>query len=146
MPLLDDLDPRSRANARDALASLEESPPAGSRRRRLDDIAPNVQLEAALALAALGTRAAKGAARRFDVREHVSRRSAMRSVLRAQLRRPVSRWPRSPCFLARCARAARRARAAAPARLGDARGVEALRRVLRGLRSDARSYAVEWRA
>lgn len=141
VPLLGDGDAEVRAQALLALSSLGEHHLSGHIAGALDDPSHEVRLEAALALARLGDKRGEGlliAALGARVRVHevidalgrlgaTHARDALAKIALSFLRAPD----------------VRAAAAAALVRLGDPRGVPALRRVLRGLRSDARSYAVE---
>ena len=140
-PLLDDADHDVRAQVVVALASLDAPHLSGHLARGLSDPAWGVQLEAALALAA-----------RKDTRGEpvllvaLARRERIPEVTQA-LARLASQAAREPLAALATAwltpPAVRASAGAALTRLGDPRGVPALRRVLHGLRSDARSYAVE---
>jgi len=139
--LLEDQDPEVRASVVSALASLDEAHHAGHLAHALDDAVQSVRLEAALALA--HRRDARGEAvllealsRGERVLEVAERLAAIQSKRASEpLAKIALSWLGPP--------EARAAAGAALTRLGDPRGVRALRRVLHGLRSDARSYAVE---
>jgi HEAT repeat protein len=139
--LLEDPDHEVRASAVSALASLGEPHLAGHLAGALEDAANNVQLEAALALASLGDARAEprlltalqAGERVIEAAESLARLGCKRA--REPLAKIALSWLGSP--------AARAATGAALTKLGDPRGVRALRRVLHALRGDARSYAVE---
>lgn len=139
---LEDDDARVRAHAAAALGGLEDDH-AGTRRalaERLGDPSAEVRAEAALALARLGDARAIPELRRLL--DHPDRALAAAEGLGA-LHAEEAREE-----LATIARALLRplmikaAAAGALARIGDPRGVEALRAVLRALRADGRTYAV----
>jgi HEAT repeat protein len=141
LPLLNDPDAEVRAQVIAALASLQAAHLAGHFAGALEDDSPLVRLEAALALAAL--RDKRGEAellRALDARERpLEVPDALARLASERAREPLARQARSlfsPPHL-------RAAAGAALARMGDARGAAALRRVLTGFRPDARSYAVE---
>jgi HEAT repeat protein len=141
LPLLTDPDDEVRAQVVSALSQLDEPVLLGHLAGALNDRADNVRLEAALALAALG-----------DPRAEAPLLSALRNRNRvAEVARGLSELgcTQAADGIAEIARSfftaphLRAELGAALVKLGDARGVPALRRVLSGLRSDARSYAVE---
>lgn len=139
--LLGDVDQAVRAQAVTALASLDEPHLMGHLARALEDESANVRLEAALALAGRadprGERVLLAALERGERIGEVA--DALARVGCKQAREPLAKialsWLGAPEM--------RAATGAALTRLGDPRGVPAVRRVLHGLRSDARSFAVE---
>jgi HEAT repeat protein len=141
VPLLADPDAEVRGQVVAAIASLEQKHLSGHLAGMLDDASPLVRLEAALGLAALDD--ARGAAVLVEALEQRVRVHEVADAIAATGARdaiePLARIGRS--FFA--PPDVRAAAGAALVRLGDERGVEALRRVLRGLRSEARSYAVQ---
>jgi len=141
VPLLQDQDAEVRAQVVSALANLEEAPLVGHIAGALEDDAPNVRLEAALALAALGDGRAEK-----PLLEALRKRQRLAEVARAlaeidckkacdALAAIALAWLTTPHLRAELG--------AALVQLGDVRGTVALKRVLNGLRPDARSYAVE---
>jgi HEAT repeat protein len=141
VPLLNDDDAEVRSQAVAALASLEQPHLSGHLAGMLDDPSRLVRLEAALGLAALDD--ARGARVLVDALEQRVRVHEVSQALAAtaapEAIEPLAKIGRSffaPPDL-------RAAAGAALVRMGDERGTQALRRVLRGLRSDARSYAVQ---
>lgn len=141
LPLLSDADANVRAHVLSALGSLEQAHLAGHFASALRDDAFAVRLEAALALAALGD--ARGEATLIEALEQRERFHEVAAAL-GRLGSERAREPLARVALSLWVRGDVRACAgAALARLGDERGVAALKRVLLGLRSDARSYAVE---
>jgi HEAT repeat protein len=140
LPLLSDSDAEVREQAVAALSSLSEPHLAGHFAFSLEDANPRVQLEAALALASMED--ARG--------EHVLLTALVMRERVPEVADALARIhaTRACEHLARIALAflpapdVRAAASAALVRLGDPRGIDGLRRVLRGLRSDARSYAV----
>ena len=141
LPLLADTDAEVRSEALAVLANLAEPHLAGHFAGCLDDPSPHVRLEAALALAHMGD--ARGQAVLLDaltVRDRVYEVADALARIHAQAaREPLARI--ALAFLP--APDVRAAASAALIRLGDERGITGLRRVLRGFRSDARSYAVQ---
>ncbi len=141
VPLLKDRDAEVRAQVIGAIASLDEPHLVGHIAGALDDEDANVRLEAALALAAQG-----------DVRAEEPLLTAMHARQRlAEVARGLADLgcKRGCDALAALAKSwltpphLRAELGAALVRLGDERGTAALARVLGGLRSDARGYAVE---
>jgi len=141
LPLLADADAEVRAQVISALANLEEPTLLGHIAGALDDDAPGVRLEAALALAAAGDARAER-----PLLEALRKRQRVAEVARAlaamdcrtandQLAAIALAWLTAPHLRAEVG--------AALVELGDARGTVALRRVLTGLRPDVRSYAVD---
>lgn len=141
LPLLNDADPEVRGQVIAALSSLNEAHLAGHFAGALEDEAAQVRLEAALALAALDDRRGEDELlRALEARERLLEvPGALAELGSRRAIGPLSRMA-SSVFTAPHVRAAV---GAALIRLKDERGVRALRRVLTGLRSDARSYAVE---
>ncbi|MFT3922816.1 MAG: HEAT repeat domain-containing protein [Myxococcales bacterium] len=141
VPLLDDPDPDVRAQVVSALSSLDEPHLTGQLARGLSDAVWSVRLEAALALASHADSRGEQAlltalARRERVTEVIAALVELKTEsAREPLAQLASAWLTPP--------ATRASAGAALARLGDPRGLSALRRVLHGLRSEARSYAVE---
>jgi hypothetical protein len=141
VPLLNDDDAEVRAQVVAGLSSLNEAHLAGYFAGALDDPDTNVRLEAALALAALDDkRGETELLRALHERERLLEvPGALAELGSANAREPLGRMA-SSLFTAPHVRAAV---GAALLRLGDERGLRALRRVLTGFRPDARSYAVE---
>jgi HEAT repeat protein len=141
LPLLNDSDPEVRGQVVAGLSSLDEAHLAGHFAGALGDEHPGVRLEAALALAALDDR--RGERELLHAllsRERLLEVTAALAELGCQkAQEPLARMAGS-LFTSPHVRAAA---GAALVRLGDPRGIAALRRVLTGLRPDARSYAVE---
>lgn len=140
-PLLGDRDAEVRAQVVCALGSLDAQHLVGHLAGALDDAAAEVRLEAALALARFADPRAEA-----PLLEALGRRHRVAEVARAlsQLGCEHAREPLAA--LARGLFTAPHLRAelgAALVGLGDARGTLALKQVLRGLRSDARGYALE---
>jgi HEAT repeat protein len=134
-----DPDPEVRAQIAAALGSMGQAHLAGHLARLLEDEAASVRVEAALALASLG-----------DARSEPVLLEALGARLRlvevvdalSHIRCQKSRDALGKLALAFFTQPHVRAAAgAALVRLGDARGVPALRRALTGLRGDARSFA-----
>jgi HEAT repeat protein len=141
VPLLDDRDAHVRGQVVSALASLDEAHLVGHLAGALDDEDGEVRLEAALALARFGDARAEE-----PLLEALVRRKRVGEVARAlgKLRSERAREPMAALAAAWLAPPHLRAElGAALVELGDDRGTRALQRVLRGLRSDARGYAVE---
>jgi HEAT repeat protein len=141
LPLLNDPDPEVRGQVVAGLSSLDETHLAGHFAGALDDEDASVRLEAALALAALDDKRGEAELlRALGARERLLEVPAALAELGcARAQEPLARMARS-LFTAPHVRAAV---GAALIRLGDERGLSALRRVLTGFRPDARSYAVE---
>jgi HEAT repeat protein len=141
LPLLCDPDAEVRAQVLCGLASLSEPELTSHFVAALTDASALVRLEAALALAARGDkrgepellRALAAGERVIEVARALSELSSTRAV------EPLARMARS-FFISPHVRAAV---GAALVLMGDLRGAEALRRVLTGLRAEARSYAVD---
>jgi HEAT repeat protein len=140
LPLLDDPDARVRENASLALDRFGDAAIAPLQ-RMLEDPVTSVVEGAALALARLGQSDVAPVLRRML---HDPERTIVALDLLAALGDRESSEP-----IARIAHALLRplplkvAAARALCRLGDARGPDVLRRVLRAWRSDGRSYAAE---
>lgn len=141
VPLLNDPDAEVRAQVVAGLSSLNEAHLAGHFAGALDDPESSVRLEAALALAAIDDKRGEAELlRALQDRERLLEvTGALAELGSPQAREPLGRMAGS-LFTAPHVRAAV---GAALIRLGDERGLRALRRVLTGLRPDARSYAVE---
>jgi HEAT repeat protein len=139
LPLLTDLDAKVRAHTARHLARLGDVAVPGLRRALHDDDL-RVRIEAALALAgsrdATGTSALREA---LDVPEFLDEALDAIGTLRLQSHADAVAWVAQavlkPLLLKVSA-------ARALIRIGDPRGVPALREVLRALRNDGRSYAV----
>ncbi len=140
LPLVIDPDPEVRAQVAAALGCLGHAHLSGHLARLLDDDVPDVRIEAGLALASVG-----------DVRSEPVLLEALAS--RTRLIEVADALAHLQCKrscdgLAAIALAfltqphVRAATGAALVRLGDPRGIRALRRVLTGFRPDARSFAV----
>lgn len=140
-PLLKDNDPEVRAQVICGLSSLDDTHLSGHFAGALKDASPVVRLEAALALAAVGdARAEPILLAALEARERVVEvAQALAQLTSKQAIEPLARLAGS-FFTAPYVRAGV---GAALLKLGDPRGQSALRRVLTGLRSEARSYAVE---
>lgn len=140
-PLLSDSDGEVRMQAVIALASLEEPHLSGHLSGVLDDPVFAVRLEAALALAHLeDNRGEAVLLEALEKRERVHEVAPALAAIGAKAAiEPLARIAMS--FLAPAEM--RAVTSAALIRLSDPRGVAGLRRILRGLRSDVRSYAVE---
>lgn len=140
-PLLSDADPEVRAQVICGLSSLDQSHLSGHFAGALEDPASVVRLEAALALASVGDqRAEKTLLAALHARERVADVAfALAELSSREAVEPLARMAGS-FFASGYVRAAL---GAALVRLGDSRGQAALRRVLTGLRADARSYAVD---
>jgi HEAT repeat protein len=141
VPLLSDADAEVRAQVIAGLAGLKAAHLAGHFAGALEDDSALVRIEAALALAALGDKRGEAELlRALDARERpLEVPDALARLNSERARELLARQARtffSPPHL-------RAAAGAALVRMGDARGVAALRRVLTGFRPDARSYAVE---
>lgn len=140
-PLVDDPDPEVRLQVADALGGLERPEGAESLLMMLGDEEARVQHSAAIGLARLGD--GRGVGQLVDALDDQERFFEAAWAL-GELRADEAREP-----LARVAEsffkplATKAAAAAALVRLKDERGVEALRRILRAVRSDARSYAAQ---
>lgn len=141
VPLLGDRDAHVRGQVVSALASLDEPHLVGHLAGALEDEDGEVRLEAALALARFGDARAEK-----PLLDALLRRKRLGEVARAlgKLRSERAREPMAALAAAWLAPPHLRAElGAALVELGDERGTRALQRVLRGLRSDARGYAVE---
>ena len=136
-----DPDPEVRAHLADALGALEDPRAAGALKALLDDAVPAVAEGAAIGLARLGDGAGVAQlVRALGDRERCMEAAwALGEVGATEAIEPLATLAAS--FLKPLAFKA--AAGAALVRLGDPRGVPALRAVLTALRSDARSYAVE---
>jgi HEAT repeat protein len=140
-PLLSDPDPEVRGQAICGLAGLADPGLSKHFAAALADASAAVRLEAALALAGRGDkrgepellRALAAGERVIEVARALSELPSTRAV------EPLARVARS-FFTSPHVRAAV---GAALVLMGDLRGAEALRRVLTGLRAEARSYAVD---
>jgi HEAT repeat protein len=138
---LGDDDARVRAHAAEALATLGDDP--ATRRAlaaRLQDPSPEVRSEAAAALAVFGDVRAIPALRGAlqDPSRAVSAAESLGALGAQEARDDLGRVVQSlfaPLILKACA-------AASLVSLGDPRGVEGLRAVLRAWRPDGRSHAV----
>lgn len=140
LPLVADEDPEVRAQVAAALGCLGHAHLSGHLARLLEDPAADVRIEAALALASLSDARSERV-----LLEALSRKERLIEVADALAHLQCKR---SANALAAIALAfftqphVRAATGAALVRLGDSRGIQALRRVLRGFRPDARSFAV----
>lgn len=141
VPLLADTDAEVRTQVIGALANLDEPLLTGHIAGALDDDVGKVRLEAALALAGRSDARAEPV-----LLEALAHRQRLGEVGRAlarigckkagdTLHTVASGWLTPPHLRAELG--------AALVELGDPRGTQALRSVLRGLRSYARSYAVD---
>ncbi|HYJ10083.1 MAG TPA: HEAT repeat domain-containing protein [Polyangiaceae bacterium] len=141
LPLLADPDPEVRSLVISALAILAEPHLVGHLAGALDDDHPNVRLEAALALGHFGDpRAEAPLLRALHNRMRVAEVARALSELGCrkgndEIAEIAAAWLTPPHLRAELG--------AALVVLDDDRGAPLLRRVLSGLRSDARSYAVE---
>ena len=141
IPLLSDSDAEVRTQVVGALGTLDEPHLVGHLAGALDDDAVSVRLEAALALASFVDARAEPI-----LLEALQRRQRLGEVARALGTLGCQKAADPIASLAAGFRVPPHLRAelgAALVQLDDPRGTAALRRVLRGLRSDARSYAVE---
>jgi HEAT repeat protein len=140
-PLLSDPDPEVRGQVICGLAGLDAASLSQHFAAALADSSAAVRLEAALALAGRGDKRAEP-----ELLRALAAGERVIEVARALSGLP-SRHAVEP--LARVARSfftsphVRAAVGAALVLMGDLRGAEALRRVLTGLRAEARSYAVD---
>jgi HEAT repeat protein len=141
IPHLSDADAEVRAQAVAALAGLDEHHLVGHLAGVLDDEDANVRLEAALALANMDDKRGEPVLLwALETRTRVHEVcGAIAHLGLSSAREPLAKIALS--FFA--APDVRAATGGALVKLGDPRGLSALGRVLRGLRSDARSYAVE---
>lgn len=140
-PLLSDADPEVRAQVVGALASIDEPHLVGHLAGMLDDDDARVRIEAALALASFGDPRAEP-----HLLEALHRRNRVAEAARALGKLDCKKAAEPIALLARGFRVPPHLRAelgAALVELGDPRGAGLLRKVLKGLRADARSYAVE---
>jgi len=141
VPLLSDSDAEVRGQVICGLAGLTDPQLSRHFAAALTDVSAEVRVEAALALAANGDkrgepellRALASGERVIEVARALSELPSTRAV------EPLARVARS-FFTSPHVRAAV---GAALVLMGDLRGAEALRRVLTGLRAEARSYAVD---
>ncbi len=140
-PLLGDADAEVRANAAAALGALGEPDARDRLAPLLGDDAPSVRREAALALAKLGdARAARVLVECLDDPERAIEAALALGELGADHAREPLAERAAGLFTGLHLKAAA---GAALARLGDARGTDALRSVLRAFRHDGRSFAAE---
>lgn len=141
LPLLSDADHEVRAQAICGLSSLDAPHLAGHFAGALSDPSQSVRIEAALALAAVADKRGEAVLlRTFGERERMLEVvSALATLGSKAAIEPFAKLA-GGLFTSPYVRAAL---GAALVRLGDERGERALRRVLTGLRADARSYAVE---
>lgn len=140
-PLIEDGDPEVRANAARALGAGDGARGLAALRRALDDAAPRVRREAALALAQRGVRPpSEGLADALLDEDLVAEAlDALGDPAHAGAADRVATLTGGllrPLLL-------RAAAARALVRMGDERGVPALRRALDAWRGDARAYVVE---
>ena len=141
LPLLSDPDAEVRGEALCALASVAKPHLSGHFAGCLEDPSPRVRLEAALALAHMAD--ARGEAVLIEALITRDRLYEVADAL-ARIRSKKAKEPLAHIALAFLpAPDVRAAASAALIRLDDERGILGLRRVLRGFRSDARSYAVQ---
>lgn len=141
LPLLSDLDPEVRAQVASSLGQLEAPHLVGHLAHALEDDAFGVRVDAALALARY--KDARGVP---VLREALTLRQRVGEAARALGELGHTDAAETIAELAlswRCPPDLRAELGAALVQLGDARGELALRKVLKGLRGDARSYAVE---
>jgi HEAT repeat protein len=141
LPLLGDLDPEVRAQVASVLGQLDAPHLVGQLAHALEDDIWGVRFDAALALAEY--RDARGVQ---TLREALTLKLRVGEAARALASLKVTESADALAELAgswRCPPELRAALGAALVELGDARGEQALRKVLKGLRGDARSYAVE---
>ena len=140
-PLLDDEDAEVRANAAAALGALGDRRACDRIARLLDDAHPVPQREAALALGKLGDARASDVLREClrDPDRAIDAALALGRLHAEDAREDLARVA-GGIFTSLHLKAAA---GAALAQIGDARGVEALRAVLRAFRHDGRSFAAE---
>ncbi len=141
LPLLSDLDAEVRAQVASVLGQLEAPHVVGHLAHALEDEIYGVRLDAALALAEYDD--ARGVQ---TLREALALRLRVGEAARALASLKVKDCADAIAEIAmawRCPPDVRAELGAALVELGDARGEQALRKVLKGLRADARSYAVE---
>jgi HEAT repeat protein len=141
LPLLGDLDAEVRAQVAAVLGQLDAPHVVGHLAHALEDDIYGVRLDAALALAEYGD--ARGVP---TLREALALRLRVGEAARALAALQVKDSADAIAEIAgswRCPPDVRAELGAALIELGDARGEQALRKVLKGLRADARSYAVE---
>ena len=139
-PLMRDEDPKVRANTARCLAQFGDDARA-ELRRAVSDADPGVRVEAALALARLGEPPDAARSQRRSLT-----RSSLGEVLDAIGTFELQALRAEVVSIAESVfkpLAVKVAAARALLRLGDARGVETLRSVMRAFRSDGRSYAVQ---
>ncbi|HJL19761.1 MAG TPA: HEAT repeat domain-containing protein [Sandaracinaceae bacterium LLY-WYZ-13_1] len=139
--LADDPDPLVRAHLADALGALEDPRAADALAPMLEDEATEVRRAAGIALGRIGDRRAVAAlVETLDDKERCFEAAwALGELGAREAVEPLARV--AAAFLKPLA--VKAAAGAALVRLGDPRGVPALRGVLTALRSDARSYAVQ---
>ena len=141
VPLLEDDDAEVRGNAAAALGALGDRRARDPIARLLEDSHPIARREAALALGKLGdTRAAPVLRECLRDPERAIDAALALGQLRADDAREELARLASGLFTSLHLKAAA---GAALAQLGDARGIEALRSVLRAFRHDGRSFAAE---
>jgi HEAT repeat protein len=141
LPLLSDLDAEVRAQVAGVLGQLEAPHLVGHLAHALEDDVYGVRLEAAIALAQYGD--ARGVP---TLREALALRLRVGDAARALASLKVADSADAIAEIAgawRCSPDVRAELGASLVELGDPRGEKALRKVLKGLRADARSYAVE---
>jgi HEAT repeat protein len=141
LPLLSDLDAEVRAQVANALGQLEAPHVVGHLAHALEDDIWGVRFDAALSLAAYAD--ARGVP---TLREALALELRVGEAARALADLQVRESADAMAEIAaawRCPAALRAELGAALVQLGDARGEAALRKVLKGLRADARSYAIE---
>jgi HEAT repeat protein len=141
VPLASDADAEVRAHLADALGSLESKRAKRALKTLLEDTAIPVRQAAAIALArigdASGARTLAGAL--ADPERVFEAAWALGEIRATEAAEPLAAIASSVLKPL----ATKAAAAAALVRIGDPRGVPALRSVLRAFRSDARSYAAE---
>lgn len=141
LPLLSDLDAEVRAQVASVLGQLDAPHLVGHLAHALEDDVYGVRLDAALALAHYGD--ARGVA---TLQEALALKLRVGEASRALAALQVKDSADAIAEIAaawRCPPELRAELGAALVELGDARGEQALRKVLTGLRAAARSYAVE---
>lgn len=139
--LVDDRDPEVRAHLAEAMGALEDPRTADALARLLEDREGAVRRAAAIGLGRIGDERAipQLVAALSDDDRCFEAAWALGEMRARAATEPLAKI--AEAFLRPLA--VKAAAAAALVRLGDPRGAPALRKVLRALRSDARSYAVQ---